>query len=345
MRKRIYAILIAAVTLMGCKSEVPATAELQADPEPVQEEVSEDVQESHEDAEAEAARNEAWDNYWKYMDAKLREEVELDEETAALYDGFLANQVPVTYDATVDNGFYMCLSKVLTKGASYTLDEINQAAGDSMGYGEDVPCVLDGAIYLDCGLDGDIEMCVTSNCGETSLHMIIKNVDGSLKLRYSTDSWSRSFESFQYNGIETFGGSGGATSHAFGSAYLDADGNYHFLELTYEEGVGGFSILQDQAELGIDEDWRLYEKRETFAKDAPIEDSYYYFDVYDENGDAVADDPSNPENVHVKLRKYYEDQGLHCATKAEIEQMQDARRIKVGVSDEVYHYGEELKPQ
>ncbi|MCR4998319.1 MAG: hypothetical protein K6A05_00600 [Lachnospiraceae bacterium] len=290
--------------------------------------------------------NEDWTAYWDYVGPKSRDEVDLDEESAKLYSEFLENQVPVTYDASQDGGSYLRLSDVLTQGQSYTLSEINQLLEGAIEFGEDFHYEITDTAYIDCGMDGDIEMLATVGASEFQLHMVIKNVDGSLKIRYSVDSWSRSYATFKYTGEIDDGGSGGATSHVFGTGFLDADCNYHFLDRTYEELIGEFGAqLSDKSELGLNENWLYFEERVTFAEDNPDNQSYYYFSIQDENSNPVKDDPSDPENPHVKLRQYYEAKDLQCATEEELEQMKDSKRKELGVSDEIYHYGEELQPK
>ena len=340
MRKRILAVLLAAVTLVGCKSTTPTAVEPQTEPEPVQEEATDPAEEP------EKTVNEDWDAYWAVVGPRSREDIELDEESAKLYDGFLGNEVSVVYDATADEGSYIRLSELLQKGQSYTLDEINQAMAGTPEYGEELHYEFIDAGFVDCGLDDRYEMVVQVGAAEFTAIMLIRNVDGNLKLCFSSDGWSRSYTEIRYSGLVYSGGSNGATSHSTDGGYIDAEGTYHFLDSWAEEliGANGGGVVNID-ELGFSEDWLVFEERLSFDTDYDYSNDVFSFYIQDENSNEVKDDPSDPENPYEKLRALYRSFDYQAYTRAEVDQMEAEHRASIGLSDEVYHYGDELKPE
>ena len=154
-----------------------------------------------------------------------------------LYEDFLSGNAKAKFTGEADLASYINLGNVLTKGESYTLEEIikNCENGDETGT---YPYTGNQSHrYIDCGKDGNQELLVELGFdSEFTLEMIVKDMGGELNIIYSRDQWSRSGLEIADDGtIESYG-SGGATIHVYDKAYIDAAGKYHFFYGSEEYG-------------------------------------------------------------------------------------------------------------
>lgn len=96
--------------------------------------------------------------------------------------------------------------------------------------------------YLDCGNDGVEELAVRfvgmgiySPGDDSTLVLIIKEIDEKLELCYLYETWARSETTLNQYGYITSGGSNGASNHGYGAGYIDAAGKWNYLYYMEEE--------------------------------------------------------------------------------------------------------------
>ena len=301
-------------------------------------------------AEEESAKRkdywEQWSNYWDYMAAKPKDQVamKLDAESDQLYQDFLAGNAKATYDKKGDNGMYICLSEVLEDGKDYTLTEMEDKLVGEGQYSEGWEYELENELYIDAGLDGNLELRCDIKANEFTLTLIVKNIDGNLKLCFAGDSWSRCDTSVYYNGLMNSYGSGGAVHHGGHSGYIDADGDFHFWYQSWEDGIEPWDDGHlDYVDHYIGQD--MYMWLESFSFDEEDGKTYYWFDLVEKNNDEIPENKSNPNDPYKLAKEALEEEGLTVVTQEAFEQMKDLQRLKIGFTDELYNYGAEYKPK
>ncbi len=280
----------------------------------------------------------------------------LDNESSKLYQAFLDGSEKATYDIEGDKGQYIEPSLVLSDGEKYTLDDItgNLTSADQYSEGWKVESVTD--TYIDCGLDDDYEMVVSISFDtEFSFDMVIKNIDGSLKICYFGDSWSRCQTRICYNGMIYSYGSGGATSHGGYTGFINADGQYKLWYEEWEEGYddydgdGTFSVSPyidgSSVDLTFDIPDAAYIYSEEISFDEGDGYDYYYFYILDEDSNELPDNPDDPDNPYEIVRTECEKAGITAISKKEHEEKLEERRQEIGLSDEIYEYGNEYLPE
>lgn len=185
-----------------------------------------------------------------------------------LYENFLAGTEKMSFsyymsgdslDIHKNSNDYDLFSKLTDK--EYTLPELvdgmNKIFTDPDGFYMPQKISKMSYAYLDCGKDGNKELALSFVCPiveeESTLTMIIKEIDGKLQLVHSYDTWSRSDTSINEYGYVTSGGSGGAALHYFESGYIDASGKYNF---AYSEedysGIDAFAMTFDHTDFNTD---------------------------------------------------------------------------------------------
>ena len=185
-----------------------------------------------------------------------------------IYEGFLAGNEKMSFSYYMsgdslsihENSLdYELFAKLANK--EYTLPELvdgmNTIFTDPDGFYAPQKISKMSYAYLDCGKDGNKELALEFVCPiveeESTLTMIIKEMDGKLQLVHSFDSWSRGDASINEYGYVTSGGSGGAALHYFEGGYIDASGKYNF---AYSEedysGVDAFAMTFDHTDFNTD---------------------------------------------------------------------------------------------
>lgn len=297
-----------------------------------------------------------YDEYEVVMSPRDKCYIDLDEESSKLYQDFLDGNEKITYDAAGDNGEYIEPSQVLTDGDEYTFDEIvdSLTSKDQYSEGWAIESVTDS--YIDCGLDGAYEMVVSASFEtEFSFDMVIKNIDGSLKMCYFGDSWSRSETTIRYNGMIYSYGSGGASSHGGHTGFINADGEYKLWYKEWEEGYddydgdGTFSVQPyingSFVDLIFDIPGAAYIYSEEISFSEDVEYDYYYFYILDEDSNELIDDPNDSDNPYEVIRKECEKKGITAISEEEHLKKTEERRQEVGLTDEIYEYGDEYLPE
>ena len=159
------------------------------------------------------------------------------EQSGNLYEDFLAGKAKAKFTGEADLASYITLGNVLTKGESYTLDEIIKNGEKGDGFEAYTYTGSESHRYIDCGKDGNQELLVELGFGEEfTLDMVIKDMGGELNIIYSRDQWSRSNLEIADDGTIESSGSGGATIHGVDKSYIDAAGKYHFFYGSEEYG-------------------------------------------------------------------------------------------------------------
>lgn len=136
--------------------------------------------------------------------------------------------------------------------------------------------------YIDCGNDGNKEMALevdgTFIDGDSSLTLILKEIDGTIQTVYAYANWARSQTDINEYGFISGGGSNSASNHGYNASYIDADGNYSF---GYYEGeeldfdmFTAFKEHEDYDTSGLDGSLCIYELR--LDEKAYDEKDYYY---------------------------------------------------------------------
>ena len=291
----------------------------------------------------------SYDAYLKYKDyisPKDKAAVKLDPESEKLYQSFIDGTEPAQYDADGDIAQYICLSEALENGKSYTLKEIKEKLAAEGQYGEGWEYEIQSEGYIDLGLDESYELCMDIGAAEFSLTIVVKNIDGELKLCFAGDSWSRNETVVKYSGYVESYGSGGANYHGGETGYIDAEGKYHFWYRSSEEGI----IPDDEGKLTyndqlIGENIGMY--LETFSFDKSYEGKeYQYVYIVDAEGrEDVEVDLTQPGNAYEMAKKAIEASGrTYLANYDEAKALMDEQRLAIGLSDEICKYGDELYP-
>ena len=161
---------------------------------------------------------------------KSREEVNIDAESIALYDAFLADEAKATFFKNGDYSELFYLSGFLENGENYTLSEIVDRGISNIRDRDHQNWIFDGSTdsYIDCGLDGNIEMIVNLQFESYfTTYMVIKNVAGNLKICFAGSTNGRHYTDIEYNGVVSSDIYYGREHHIGDYAYIDAEGNYN----------------------------------------------------------------------------------------------------------------------
>ena len=295
-----------------------------------------------------ASSEDSYDAYQKYMDyisPKDKAAVKLDAESEKLYQAFIDGTEPAQYDIDGDIAKYICLSEVLENGKSYTLNEIKEKLSSEGQYGEGWLYEIQSEGYIDLGLDESYELCMDIGASEFNLTLVVKNIDGKLKICFAGDSWSRNMTVVKYSGYVESYGSGGANYHGGQTGYIDANGKYHFWYRSTEEGIlpddDGKLTHNDQL---IGENIGMYLESFSFERSYEGKEYQYVYIVDSEGREDVDVDLSQPGNAYEMAQKAIESSGNTYISDTEAKALMDEQRKTIGLSDEIYKYGDELYP-
>ena len=151
-----------------------------------------------------------------------------------LYERFLRNEVKVKIGKEKNLGNEWYFNFRASQGQEFTLEELVNTIIKWYTDYSGVQITLEKIEYsfLDCGNDGSRELAIrikTPSNDDWTESIIIKEKDGKLETIYSDVGWSRSRICINEYGYIYGDGSGGASSHGFDKAFLDADGKYHYI--------------------------------------------------------------------------------------------------------------------
>ncbi|SFU70753.1 hypothetical protein [Butyrivibrio sp. INlla21] len=289
-----------------------------------------------------------YDIWRDYIDGKDKSEITLDEESEKLYSGFINGEVASEFSE--DCSDFCDQFELSSEQKSYTLPEIEsliQIDRNNIPENDEYLCEN----YLDLGLDGSYELMVDIYNEEDphgyGLSLIVKNFGGKLKICYIQDCWARQSAVITYSGMIYVSGSGGAMTHGGFNGYLDAEGKYHLWyewdESIYETEydppeedvtINGIRIGGDDIRVDVDR-YTFYDNKKYITVDV----EYRYPE--DEHGE----DATDLEDAYKKACEAFVDPDETLCTIEEIEDILKDYRKKLGISDEVYTYGDELKPE
>ena len=296
------------------------------------------------EADSEETTADQYKIYKEYISPKKKDEIQLDSESESLYEGFLNGDVEAEYVSDGDITRALCLAEVLTDGESYTLTEIEEKLCDGCEYATD--WIYENNIserYIDLGLDGTYELKTDIGAAAFNLILVIKNVDGHLKICFAGDSWDSSFITVLFTGGVSLFNRESNTIHSAEQGFLDENGNYKFWNRSKEEGfhIGetGDLYYNDQF---IGSGIGLYVIEISFDTEAV--EPYYYVYIVDIDNHNIVEDNSNPQDPYNLARAALEAEGKNAITMDELQILQDEKRQEIGFDDKLYYYGEELKP-
>ncbi|SKB84287.1 hypothetical protein SAMN06296386_106153 [Lachnospiraceae bacterium] len=254
--------------------------------------------------------------------SKESEEDKDDLRGEDLYDAFMKGEVKVVYNK-LSNEAGDALKDYLENGKEYDINEIIKCAEE----GDYTSRTLAGdpkASFIDCGEDGVKELLVKMDFGaSSSLSMILKDIDGKLRICYSGESWDRSELSIGDTGMISSSGSGGATVHGYDESFVNADGEYKFFYSCMTEGdpysYYAYTSDDDYEKLSFDDLETQYFMINSYCvKDDNGHSTYYYnYDMLDEDYNPITTDSdfaaSNP------YRKKFAEAGITVYTRDEID--------------------------
>lgn len=164
-----------------------------------------------------------------------------------LYRDFLTNKTKVQFTACADPD--TAYDYLPIAGHSYTLQELTDLLIENYTSEEQELIATPSTEYalIDCGKDGTPELALQINAtlpmDEWNHLFVLKEKDGALEAVYCTLGWSRSTNDINQCGYISHFGSGGAATSYYAKAFVDGDGDYHFL---YSNIVDGWNGLEKQ---------------------------------------------------------------------------------------------------
>ncbi len=296
------------------------------------------------EADSEETTADQYKIYKEYISPKKKDEIQLDSESESLYEGFLYGDIEAEYVSDGDISRALCLAEVLTDGESYTLTEIEEKLCDGCEYATD--WIYENNIveeYIDLGLDGTYELKTDIGAAAFNLTLVVKNIDGHLKICLAGDSWEKSYTEVLYSGEVSIYTVESYLKHRRETGFVDANGEYHFWYIYTGEA---FNLYQKEDlyynDRYIGSEMGLYVEAISFEKD--LSDSYYYINIVDVDNNDIEENTNDPEDPYKLCREALEAEGKNVLTIEEIEKLQDEKHQEIGFDDKLYYYGEELKP-
>ena len=267
---------------------------------------------------------------------KTRDEVELDEESSKLYAEFIAGKVAAEYSVNADRSRYLSLSQVLQDHKKYTLCEMADKVSDDS---EEKEWFEEGEYreeYVDLGLDGSYELKLEIGYGISYMTMVVKNVDGELKICFVGDSWEQSVTNVWYAGDVTIFNILDSIEHSGEMGFLDGDGAYY---LWYEWHEQFYYMLEDDALIYnnqyIATDIEMYVEEIDIKGDNAA--TYYYVVLVDKDNNRLEENKETKEYFE-KAREALAAEGKNVITEEESENKLEEVRNDIGFSDELYYY-------
>ncbi len=321
---------------MGCQSN-------KAVREQVDEKTKKEIPESetlHDDAENEIKVKE---NYQDYISAKNRDEINLDEEDEKLFNGFVGGTISAKYTKEGDTTNTLCLSDVLDDGQNYTLPEIEQRLCEKCDAAKDwtyEDTVAD--TYIDAGLDGVYEMKVDIGAAVYNITLIVKNIDGELKICFAGDSTERSRTNVLFSGEVQYENKIDNDSHDYARGFINSSGDYIFWVQYTEDG---FNIFQD-GDLYYSDEYigtgiGMYIQEFSFNRD--FTDSFYSLGIVDSENKQIEPNECDSKESYKKVQSILCEEGKEVLSSDEVKKIIEQRRVDIGFDDKLYFYGSDFK--
>ncbi len=205
-----------------------------------------------------------------------------------------------------------------------------------------------GYSYLDCGKDGVKELALCFTCPiveeESSLTMILKEIDDKVQVVYTFCGWSRSYTSLNEYGYMNGGGSSGATIHGGTVDLIDANGNYKYGY--YEEEQADFDMFAEFLDhtdydlSTVDGNIVVYSLRTTPTTQEDYEPQYYTYLVYDDNYEKIDVPNLYTDSAYKAITDCIT--GVSFISYDEFEKLEDNKLKEIGATEEIRN-GKELE--
>lgn len=347
MIKRMIAIVGVCTLLAGCSniglkapSEETAAAEEQGSAESVElssEAVEESMTESADTGSAEA-------------------EISEQAETGSL-EAFISGEGKLSFDYYGTNVFnrnqeYIStedeiLKGIIESGEDYTLSEFRDKLNEFFNSEENY--LYEGEVrsieyaYIDCGNDGVKELALKlvgpfAEPTESTMTLIIKELEGKPELVYAFSCWSRSETTINKYGFISGSGSNSASNHGYDEAYINADGKYLYGFYEEEEyDAYAFGMLREHDDFdtdSLDNMLAVYTLRLDEYDSASPQQEYYSYNVYDSNTFEQVDVPNlYTDSKYKDIMDSFKD--ISFITMDEMKKMEKEKMESIGVTDEI----------
>ena len=272
---------------------------------------------------------------------KNRDEIDLDEESAKLYDGFVDGTKSAQFVETGDTTTTLCLSDVLDDGQSYTLPEIEHLLCEKCDAAND--WIYENNIsdsYIDAGLDGAYELKADIGAAVFNITLIVKNIDGELKICFAGDSIECSQTNVLFTGEVQYENKRDNDSHDYVRGFINDSGEYNFWVQYTEDG---YNILQDGDLYHSDEyigtGIGMYIQKFSFNRD--FSDAFYSIGIVDDENKHITPNESDPKDSYKIAQDILVAEGKKVLPSDEVKKLIEQRRTEIGLEDKVYFYGDE----
>lgn len=270
--------------------------------------------------------------------------INTEETQEDCYLEFLSGENQLYFNNKNSEKDYAGINDYFESDKGYTLSEITNVLKTEYNLEKD-PVVK--YAEMDCGNDGEKEiallfegMDIYSPDDSSTVVFIIKEIDGKLKTCYAYESWARSDSEINYYGYYTSYGSNGASNHGSSSGYVDAKGNWNFINYTEEEQ--NIEQLAWSETLG-----RIPKAAETKTYDGSIvfystnfdeiksSDDYEYMERF-YSFDVIEPEYSKDDLYTTSVYKdIFDEAGVIVYSPDEIDKMIKQKEEKVGVTEEI----------
>ncbi len=177
-----------------------------------------------------------------YEEAPVPEEA--DGEESSRLDAFLKNEAEMTVaDQFVQES--TMLEGDFQPGKAFKLDDIKEMIGKNEGIAQTEPVVSYAALGSAKTKAFAVRLQYDTEAENMTQFLILSEQDGSLKLCFAIDGWSRRYPGINKYGVVFDGGSNGAGSHS-GAVYVpDSSFVYHKL-IEWDENYYGYDFYDEQ---------------------------------------------------------------------------------------------------
>lgn len=273
------------------------------------------------------------------------------DELADCYLEFLSGENQLFFYNNSSENDYDSVNDYFESGKGYTLSEITNVL--KTGYNLEKDPVVKYA-EMDCGNDCEKEiallfegMNIYSPDDSSTVVFIIKEIDGKLKSCYSYETWARSGSVMNYYGYYTSYGSNGASNHGSSSGYVDAKGNWNFINYTEEEqNIEQLSWSETLGRIPKVAETKTYDGSIVFYStnfdEIKSSDDYEYMERF-YSFDVIEPEYSKDDLYTTSVYKdIFDEAGVTVYSPDEIDKMIKQKEEKVGVTEEIKN-GAELQ--
>ena len=278
------------------------------------------------------------------------EKDEPSQQSDVTYEDVIAGTGPLSFKYYYDNvydedeNYYEGNLFSGLESKEYTLPDLvkafNEIFNDTERYYGDEGVTYVGYSYLDCGNDGNKELALMFICPvvepNSTLEMILKEMDGQIQVVYTFCTWSRSETRINKFGVISGGGSGGATLHGWDRHIINADGIFVFGYSAEEQSdIEQFASSQgiDATETyNFDDVVCVYSMRTKPYTSGDYEPEYYAYEVYKDYEEEL----NNP-NLYTdsEYQRFMDKFDISFLTMDEFNKLEEKRLAEIGVTEEM----------